>query len=531
MFARLQEFAHRIKTTLAFIVLFIVGYISFAQTSFIYSSWYPVIVQNEIISSIIKLLLGLCLFSLLVVIVRKTPVKSLLFLIIMSNVFGVVLRTLVLISFKNYPVHDSWHMLHNMNLIFMNDLSPFAVGGYFSMYNHQLNLVTLFSPLVSMFGYDTQPIFVFQLIMMQLSIIFLVISIYLVKGKRSAFFLSVLLNIFLPNFPVIFLFYGDLYSLFLLSFAILLLSIKTSIKKLIFLKYFFIYLFLTLAFFARFTSGIFYIAVIILLLIHGNVTRKKIYIFLLLTSIFIVPGFLNQEYYKLKYSVELGEHSLPSNTWFRVGTSFSSLDESSAGFFDVQVYRDFNALNFNNEKMQILNYKVIKDQLQTLAKDWAWIDFLETKLSIAWADPDFEMTTLLLPFSGQIFDKVTIDSPKDYYGTGAFDLVPTNGFGETVTNQYFNIRNIEKIMYQGLVFWTLISFIYNRKNKGIDLVQIALIGMFLYLAIFEVKSRYLWVFANLWMFGLAWDFEAISNSFIASVSRFKLVIDERKQKK
>lgn len=528
MFNYIQSLAFFIKKYLSIVVLSLVFLLSLFYTSFIYSSWYPVIVENEITMSLVKLLLGIIIFTLIIYLTKVLNKKTLIILIVLINFIGIILKLFLVFSIKNYPVHDSWHMMHSLNQILNNIYETFQPGGYLITHKHQLGLATVLLPVIKIFGYEANGIFIFQALLLQLTFIVFTFGIYIKRGVKSAFVSSALFSLFLPNTFSIFLFYGDIYSLFYLSMSLLVYLLINKVNRISIklLFYTLIYIFLSLAYFARATSGVLILALVIFIIITYKSNIKKYISILSLLSVFVVPVFINQQIYSSIFNYDVNKYSLPSNTYLRVGTSYSSWDDKSAGYYDFEVGTDFTNLKFDHNKMSELNKKIIVEQINNLYNNNELYDFMKTKLSIAWSDADFEMATYLLPFSGQIFQRVTIDSPKDYFGTGAFDLVPLNKFGDFLINQYFNIRNVEKIYLLGLQFTTFVLFIFCNKKKEISILQITLIGMFLYMMLFEVKSRYLWVFMNIWIVSISFCTEDLVLKLDSCINFFKYKINK-----
>lgn len=484
------------------IILIIIFIINIQYSSLTFSSWYPLIFSNSLLSSFAKILIGVILIILLGVFAKLNKDKNLLRLVIFVNILTLIFRFLIINGFNNTPIADSWSVFNGVNtLFFTNDIQPLYIGNYFSLYPQQLGIVTILYPLALFFRGNINLYYFTQVIMIQFIILLLTLSSNKLKGIKTAFVTTVLMNLFIPNYFISFLIYGDLYALLFLTIAFTLFVFYKNNSN--FLKVIFIiigFLSLVFAYYARLSTNVFIIAIMLTMYLSTKINLKFILKSVLLISVILFPFTILTEFYNVK-DVELGKYSFPSNTWLRIGLGYSGFDNTTPGFHDNKTEEEFRINGYDVEKMSEINTQRINNQILSF-RDWDFgFNFFKQKTIIMWTDPDFEMMTLIIPFKGSKIDNPKKTFYESNYGSGKIDLKPKNKFGEIITASYFIVRKYEKVFMFSIFILLIIIFIKSKKDDLlINFSRLLLIGFFLLHLIIEIKSRYVFVCINALIF-------------------------------
>lgn len=484
------------------IILIIIFIINIQYSSLTFSSWYPLIFSNSLLSSFAKILIGVILIILLGVFAKLNKDKNLLRLVIFVNILTLIFRFLIINGFNNTPIADSWSVFNGVNtLFFTNDIQPLYIGNYFSLYPQQLGIVTILYPLALFFRGNINLYYFTQVIMIQFIILLLTLSSYKLKGIKTAFVTTVLMNLFIPNYFISFLIYGDLYALLFLTIAFTLFVFYKNNSN--FLKVIFIiigFLSLVFAYYARLSTNVFIIAIMLTMYLSTKINLKFILKSVLLISVILFPFTILTEFYNVK-DVELGKYSFPSNTWLRIGLGYSGFDNTTPGFHDNKTEEEFRINGYDVEKMSEINTQRINNQILSF-RDWDFgFNFFKQKTIIMWTDPDFEMMTLIIPFKGSKIDNPKKTFYESNYGSGKIDLKPKNKFGEIITDSYFIVRKYEKVFMFSIFILLIIIFIKSKKDDlFVNFSRLLLIGFFLLHLIIEIKSRYVFVCINALIF-------------------------------
>ncbi len=498
-------------------IVFFVLVLNVVFDSLTYNNWYPLIFRNHVMNIIALLIfVSLCL-CVIITILRKGSDRFFKNSIILLNIFGLITKLFIVFAFENIPIADSWHVFNGANILFFtNDLGPLYVSGYFATYPQQLGIVSLLYPLVRLFRYDVQMIYVVQAVMMQLSIMFLTWSVYRLKTWKVAFLVSLMFTLFPPNSFVAFLVYGDLYALFFLSIAMMLYTYslsKEGIVKLI--LWILMLLMIIIAYFARVSTNVYFIALIIMIILHHKFDIKYIMMIGILFISILYPMDLLVQQYDVK-DVSLGEYAYPTNTWIRLGLGYSGFDHVTPGYHDMRLDEEFKQLRYDKAKMSEVNQEVIKNRILELSKPKEFIRFFGKKAIVLYTDPDFEMVTLTLPFRAVH----SIDPYYDYSiqaaGAGKMDMLVRNEFGAFIQKNTSLIRFFEKVIYVLLLVMTLLTLgLLGRRNRFLQYCSLLIIGFFLLHMMIEIKSRYLFVFMNSMMFFITMYFPEVLDKLVA----------------
>lgn len=482
---------------LAIVITIAIFVLNFQYTTFTYSSWYPLIFDNSFLSSLAKVIIALLLIILLGLFIKNLNRKYIIPLIVLINLVTFILRILIINGFNNFPVADSWHVFNGANVLFFTeDIRPLYIGNYFALYPQQLGIVTLLYPLALLFKENINAYYQAQVILIQVAILLLTISSYKLKGLKAAFITTLFLNLFIPNYFVSFLIYGDLYAMLFLTIAFVVFAYRDVFSSKPFLYYGLVLLCLSLAYLARLSTNVFVLAIIFTALISYRVSSKLFIRIALLMSTIILPFMLITNFFNVQ-DVELGKYAFPTNTWLRLGLGYSGFDEKTPGYHDIKTDIEFRNVGYDAQAMSKINQTVIDKQLRLFQDPDKALDFFKQKTIIMWTDPDFEMMTLIVPFKGSKIEDPRKTYQEINYGFGAIDLSVKTDFGNLLTENYYMIRKYEKVFMFSILILLLLSFLKAKKDDQVALyARLILIGFFLLHLLIEIKSRYVFVCVN-----------------------------------
>lgn len=435
------------------------------------------------------------MFLIIWILTIKLSRKQIIFLIILINVLALLIKFYLVKSFNNLPVADAYYIFDGTDVLHFTDNPAYLEKGmYFGTYPEQLGMVSILYPLAALFRFNMNGYYLTFAVISQVTIMLLTYVSYRVSNIKSALWASLLFNIFLPNISVVFLIYGDLFSFFFLSLA-LAIHVHFNQKKLNYIAFLMIAVLIAFAYLARLSTNIFIIATIITVILAYRDKIAKIVVTLCLASVLLFTYSINEYFYNTE-KISLGTYAQPFNTWIRLGTGVSGYDQTTPGFHNNQVEVDFADLKYNKEKMYQLNSNIIHEQIDDLIKNKTIYEFLIEKLKVTWTDPDFEMTTLILPYVGHPIEDPLTESINNPKGSGAFELAPNNAFGEFLVAHYYDFRKFEKIIYFGILLGLLVTFFKKSRNHYDVFAYLITIGFVLLHLMIEIKSRYVYVYIN-----------------------------------
>lgn len=516
----------KIIYVLSIIILLIVSVFNLSHSTLTYSSWYPLIFRNNFYKTGFLFMLCLLFIVCLYYFVKNIKQKVLLPTIIFINTISLIIKVAIIVSFNNSPIADSWDIFNGVNtLLFTSDKGPLYIGNYFAMYPQQLGMVSILSPIAFLFKWDVNAYYYFQAFLIQITIVLLTLCSFKLKGLKVALVTTILLNLFIPNFFVPFLIYGDLYSYFFIAllytfFLYTKNNVSNVIKGIVILVSLIL---ISLAYLARISTIVYIIAFFIVYFINKSI-NKKYFIILALTLIFVFNAYpMNTKLYN-KGDVCLGEYEFPSNTWIRLGVSYSWFDQVTPGFHDQRIDWDFRSVGYNKKKMSEINNQVISARLNQMFSTNEWVNFYKKKIVILWTDPDFEMMSYIAPFKGEHLSNPGELQKVELHGSGATNLKTNNIFGEMIQKNYYPLRDFEKTFLYATLFIGLLVFV-NREDESDEklFIRLLLIGFFALHLLIEIKSRYIFVFYSSYIF-------VISLFFYQEFENLLSIIDKTKSK-
>lgn len=509
---------------LSILTLFIISIFNLTHTTLTYSSWYPLIFKNNVLKIAILVSMSFFLVMSLYYLVKYINRKYIISSIILVNFIFLLIKVVIILSFNNSPIADSWDIFNGVNtLLFTSDKGPLYIGNYFAMYPQQLGMVSILSPLAILFKWDVNSYYYFQAFLIQLTIVLLTLCSFKIKGLKVSLITTILLNLFIPNLFVPFLIYGDLYSYFYITILYTLyLYTRSNESKLIKVLVILVSLILiSFAYLARISTIVFIIAFFIVYFINKSI-NKKYFVILALTVLFVTNAYpMNTKLYD-KGDVCLGEHEFPSNTWIRLGVSYSWFDQVTPGFHDQRIDWDFKSVGFNKNRMLVINNHVIKDRLNQMFKTNEWIHFYKKKMVILWTDPDFEMMSYIAPFKGEHMSNPGELQKVELHGSGATNLKVENGIGEWIQKNYYLLRDFEKMYLYATLFIGFLVFV-NRKDESDEkfFIRLLLIGFFALHMLIEIKSRYIFVFYSSFIFVVSLTYYEEFEKLLISLKKIK----------
>lgn len=490
----LEKISQRLLNLVKAVAVLIFGYIvalNLGYTSFTYSSWYPLIFNASLSSSIIKAILGVLLLFGIIFLSNTLSKKLLIIIAILVQVFFLSLKIFIVYQYESYPIADSYLVLEAANaFVYNSSYLPEFIYQYLTHIPRQLGIVSLLIPLVKLFQYNYLSVLFFQAFMVQSAIVLLTVALYRLKGIQSAFLVSILLNLFIPNSFLSLLIYGDSYAFFFLSLTFFFYTLIPKGKLYIVLMYGS----LILAFFARTTTNIWVLAAMLLLMLYIHKDKHLYKHILALIIVIIFPYLLLTQLFSMgTYSFE--NNNYPNNTWLRIGLGYSGFDQASPGYYNDQIERDFLDLDQNTVDMEAYNASLISKNIQNLFETNTWYSFFNTKMIISWTDADFEMMTRMYPFYGDRIDNPYQSAEEILYGSASMGTIVDE---TSIFVQYRNLVLIfEKIFVFGILIFSVLSLIQKDSKDPMDyFISILLVGVFLFNLLFEIKGRYNFIVFN-----------------------------------
>ena len=259
----------KIENSIFLVVTLILLVLNIYGSTFMLASYWPCLDKNIIIPFLISLLLSgalLYIFN-----KAKASKKTTIIAIAVISIIGLIFRLILNNSFNAYPASDQWQTLnHLIAIINNNDYGPLNKGNYFSIYLHLLLLVLPMYIPVKLFGYTAIGYYNLNAILIVISFIFITLFINKTTNNKTALFAYILLNLFIPSYFLDFVIYGDVFSLFFISLALFLLTIKNNISIVL------AFLSIGLAYICRSNSIVWAVALFIAYLVFKKLSYKSI---------------------------------------------------------------------------------------------------------------------------------------------------------------------------------------------------------------------------------------------------------------
>lgn len=392
-------------------------------------------------------------------------------LILTFFVYGVLMIIWIFIS-DSIPYDDSGSLVDCAISFSNGDYSSLDTGGYLHYYPFQLGMVLYLEILFRLF-HSIRAIQLFNVINLLGSFYFFYQILRLtIKSKVAEWFFLILFVGCFNTFFYSVLIYGDISSLFFMSFAVWMTLLYFERNK---LRYSLLAgLGITIACLLKSNNLISLIAFLILYILH-SLKNKNIKPFLIIVFIVILTLFtpkLVEKHIATRSGIEI-KVGIPKITWVAMGMQEGFI---APGWFNGFTSWTYENTGYSNEKMEEYSKDTIREFLRRIKyhPDWA-VRFLNEKTLYQWTDPTyqcFQMTYRHGENSSTMTEKVY-----------ALD--------ESINNMLYQYMNI----YQSFIF-LLSTFYLIKGRKFLTINQLLLIiiflGGFIFHILWEAKSRYAW---------------------------------------
>lgn len=348
-------------------------------------------------------------------------------------------------------------------------------------------LSIILRPNITVYGIQTITTILNVLIIITTSIIIY----YFTKKKfnsNQSFIILLFIVLFAPFYLYASIFYTDVISYLFMLIPLILYSCinKENTKRKNILWILCISIICSIGFKIKATNIFILIAIVIMLLFNKKIKNCICIVFSTLIIIFLINIFIGKIYYIS--DEENDKYKFPYTHWIMM-----TLNEDSIGGYvedDVKFTRSFDTLSERKRatseelKRRVNNYGTIK-LLKKLFID---------KAQGTWTTPDLRTSDYLVrqPLNRNIIQEVV-----------------------TLHGKYYKIySSILEGIYMFILFGVLLSGILNfkRNNIYVNLCQLCLLGIFIFLTIWESNARYLINFLPFILITSSWSYyELFSN--------------------
>ena len=429
--------------------------------------------NNPFISILIALIFGAGIFFLYRKLTKKDSKLSMKKEIIIVASALTLFLCLGLLTIVFLRVHATWDVGHiygaALNMINEGDFG--SEYSYISNFPFQTFLVSVFVVIISSTSAFLPPaasLILFNLFCIIGTILFFYLTIRKLLGVKKAIFSLVLFLFFSPIILYTPIFYSDTISMLFVTLgfylALILFDEDLVLKKRIILS-----LFLGLICFCGYqikaTSAILIIAIgIFVIFVKNKVSLKNFMISIACSAIIFFPLSIIVS----NFTKKITEPSLniPQTHWVMMGLK-------NYGGFNMEDYTEITYIGLENgEDLAIAHVKTIKRRLEDYGVD-GYLNFLSKKVAFTWGDGTYYVSDKLRrePFSQDSL---------------AYKVVATDG-------EYFTGYNIFMNGMQIMLLATVVigAFITRKDRSAIIIIKLALLGLALFLLVWETRSRYL----------------------------------------
>ncbi len=456
----------KIINLLSILIFFIIIFVSlFYNNATIYGNYkfYILIPTIVFIYMILKLLYKfICTLS-------EKQIKNISYFI-----FFIVFISQLIISYF-LKVHPSWDfgVIFNEAIDFGNEYNYSHT--YFSYYPNNIPILIILKSIffiINLIIKNINYIYVgilLNIIIIDFSMFILYKCVKKIYNLKMALFSIILFALFSPIYLYCPIFYTDTFTMFIPILLLYLFSFKddklSKKETILILIIFSIILFVGMQ--LKITTNIIFIAILIASLLYKNnkLNYKKILNISLVTlvtllTLFIFKNILYNRYIYDKIDVN---KKIPYTHWIAMGLV------GNGGYNMEDVDYAINQRDKIKEKRKELN--LIKDRLNNYLETKTLDDFLITKISYTWGDGTFYAPNKLLR--------------NPYKLTSLHRLFDTNSVKGSI---FYYLCTSYYILF--LIFIFISTFI-DKKNIYSFISRLSLCGLFIFLLIWETRSRYL----------------------------------------
>lgn len=445
----------------------------------------------------------------LVVRLLKLSPKVFIALFIATNAIFFILRIILVNSFNIVPAGDSIQIFISIaDLMFKQIDTAFLKGGYISTYGQQLGFSLFLMPLVSFFQDKFALYYVVNAGLLQASMLLLSFAFMKKDHYKSLFWISLGLNLFIPNLFYQFILYSDPVALLFISlslFAFMKFEFNHYAKILATISI------LSIAIVIRAYAIVPIIAMIVFLVLGFKkieILKKLVFILMLIMTMFL-PQKIVEFVFNSLYDTTIGEYSLPSITWLAIGLQGSG--------FTPEFINHFSSIDFNQSEMT----EYLNNSIRVSSANLMHSEFWNNKISYAWTNQDFDAMSYIMPnqWGANLDDFYKDNSIR--LGRASGDSAPTNDVGEWIYTYLFSIRNYEKVFLLMILELSMVSLILNIRKKDNNhlLLELVFIGFSLLFILLETQPRYLLVAINIL---IVYAFYAVSTMDFLDFNRINL---------
>lgn len=485
---KVQSFLKNILWGTSLFIVFFILYLNLTKTTTVYATLYPITKNTHFLSLVFAILLIFLGHYAIKKINQVSNIKILWFVFIAFNILGLMTKLYMVFSVENAPIADSYQVIDVANRWLAGDPSIFWPGSYLSTFQFQSSLVILYSIWAKFFGYQSSAYYFLQALLLQTSILLIGLAWAKKYSIKTALITTLLLTFFLPNTWMTQFVYGDNLAFFAIS---LILFFTVYLKNKV-VKVSLVILSILLMTQTRTISGILVIAYAFSLLLTQPLKLKTLGMVIGLLSLLILPSQIINTLFDHQTDFIKDAHALPANTFLRIGLSRSQTSQVP-GFYDLNILYDFEALYYDTGLMQSYNSEIISNQLRKLSNFDEAYSFWLDKYTAVFTDPDFESLANYFPTRYDGIDLEDFKKNPEPLGAGAVDVNAKTSLSTWILNQYSRILILEKAYLLALLIALIFALLRDRKNALLSLI---IIGIFLYFGLFEIKSRYVWLFMN-----------------------------------
>ena len=415
---------------------------------------------------------------------KEIIIVSILFLIIIG------IQVLVILNFRAGPAWDFGVIYENARNFALHGDRGFIdyYYEYFSLYPNNIMMFILLVPIIkigSLFGvFYTLPCIVSNVILIDLSILFLYLYLRKKTNIKTAIFGIIVIMCFTPIYLYSSIFYTDTFSM---PFAILMLYLSTFIpkeykndKKNILLLILFGIIFF-IGYKLKATLIFFVFALILVKLLNTGIKKsykQLIWIFgtfLVSTLIFNVAIVNNK---KLDFKANNNWGSIPVTHWIMMG-----IENPDVSNKDRNAYGGYNEEDFISTKSQKTRKKAVSYNIDEYFRRFkkygfvGYLDYLTKKAVNAWTDGLYHANIKLL-----FYKPVNPDNPN-------------RKFIDHEKDEFKYLEYTSQATQIGLLLIIVISSILEIKKKKYSddtlLIKVTLILLFGFFLFWENRSRYL----------------------------------------
>ena len=463
---KIRNFLLKMFTTFFMVLISYTVYVSIFNSSKQFASMNYLIL---IVGVSILIMLMYLLYKLL----GKISCKKLILISIIAFIIMIILQICFAIYFRNNPTWDFGIVFYEAREMALgkNQLSEY----FYNLYPNNIGLALLLTALFkltiklgpSIEAFLTVAI-IFNIIIINLTILLTYMFMRKVLGQKSATLFSIFILVITPFYAYSPIVYNDTITMMFPVIMFLCLYIyrkdnNSKIKRILSLIGIAIAAAIGTILKTNIVIGLVAIIIYILFtnkLLKGIVSNGIIVvIFIVAMSVFQI---MSQKYIPIKYS----ECGLPATHWIMMGL------KGPVGQFNQEdvLFSENIKLKYGKEKVKEENIRVIKERLKDYGIN-GYIEFLNDKISFTWGD-------------------------GTYYSVNKLErsLEKNNNIQEYVIGSKNTLFiYISQISHITILVMILISAIGSFKKPASfeRSMQIGIFGVFLFLVIWEARSRYL----------------------------------------